>query len=80
MKVDRNVTLFIDSGGFTLLGENISLDPIEILRFQEKNGANIVSTLDYSISPEMSYRKKLRESKRISATLLLCYLKEKRRI
>ncbi len=58
MKADKNVTLFIDSGGFTLLRKNISLDPIEILRFQEENGANIASTLDYPISPEMSYREK----------------------
>lgn len=37
---------FVDSGGLQTRLHNITLDPIEILRLQEKIGADIASTLD----------------------------------
>lgn len=43
------ITYFVDSGGFQNRDLKIQPDPIEVLRIQEKIGANIASTLDVPI-------------------------------
>lgn len=40
---------FVDSGGLQTRLNNISIDPLEMLRIQEKIGADIAATLDYPI-------------------------------
>ena len=78
MEASKDVVLFLDSGGFTILRKNLLLNPIEILRFQEESGANIASTLDYPISPQMSYHEKIERTKKtISNALTMLSKKQK---
>jgi tRNA-guanine family transglycosylase len=77
MNADKNVVIFLDSGGFTILRKKLMFDPVEILRFQENSDVNIASTLDYPLSPSMSYHEKLRRvQKTIDNAILM--LKAKR--
>lgn len=49
-----NGKFFVDSGGFQARGQIEGIDPLEILRIQEKIGADIASTLDIPVFPEDS--------------------------
>lgn len=78
MEADKNVIIFLDSGGFTVLRKNLILDPIDVLRFQENSDVNIASTLDYPISPSMSYSEKLERAKKtINNAILMLKAKQK---
>lgn len=78
MEADKNVVIFLDSGGFTVLRKNLVLNPVDILRFQEESGANIASTLDYPISPQMPYEEKIKRTKMtIKNAITMLKLKQK---
>lgn len=51
-KFSQNGVFFVDSGGFQQKSRNITLDPIEMLRVQEKVGADIAATLDLPVFTE----------------------------
>lgn len=69
--------IYIDSGGFQYMKKGIELDPLEVLRYEEKMGCDIGITFDYPILPDMKEEeRKERLERSISSANLM--LKEKR--
>ena len=57
LDMDNEVTLFMDSGGYQLMTKQFPAKPddiITILRYQEKNGADIAATLDFPFRPDQT--------------------------
>lgn len=65
--------IYIDSGGFQYMKKGIELDPLEVLRQEEKMGCDIGITFDYPILPAMEEeeRKERLEKSISSANLML---------
>lgn len=48
--LNKQVTLFMDSGGYQIFSRNLSFSPedtISVLRYQEENEANLAATIDF---------------------------------
>ncbi|KYK30915.1 MAG: hypothetical protein AYK19_04660 [Theionarchaea archaeon DG-70-1] len=71
LHTDRPV--YIDSGGFQYMKKGIELDPIDVLRHEEKMGCDIGITFDYPILPDMEEKERKRrlENSIKSANLML---------
>lgn len=57
LSMNDQVTLFMDSGGYQLMTKHFSAKPndiMNILRYQERNGADIAATLDFPFRPEQT--------------------------
>lgn len=65
--------VYIDSGGFQYMKKGVELDPLDVLRYEEKMSCDIGITFDYPILPDMEEQeKKTRLQKSIfSANLML---------
>lgn len=65
--------VYIDSGGFQYMKKEIELDPLDVLRYEEKMGCDIGITFDYPILPDLKEeeRKERLEKSIVSANLML---------
>jgi len=55
LNMGSKVNLFIDSGGYQLMTKQFQakpIDVIDILRYQERSGANVAATLDFPFRPD----------------------------
>lgn len=59
--------VFIDSGGFQYMKKGVELDPLDVLRYEERTGCDIGITFDYPIQPETPSHEK---QKRLARSIL----------